>query len=55
VYGALGDRDKAFQLLNKAYDEHDIQLVSLRVDPTLDDLRSDGRYAELVLRVGLPT
>jgi adenylate cyclase len=54
VYGALGDKDKAFEMLNKAYDEHDMQLVSLKVDPTLDELRDDARFAEIVRRVGLP-
>jgi len=54
VYGALGDKDKAFEMLNQAYDEHDMQLVSLKVDPTLDDLRDDARFANLIRRVGLP-
>src|SRR5437879_10343017 len=54
VYGALGNKDKAFEMLNQAYDEHDMQLVSLKVDPTLDDLRDDARLAEIVRRVGLP-
>src|SRR6266404_409982 len=55
VYGALGENDKAFRMLNKAYDEHDMQLVSLKVDPTLNDLRDDARFAEIVRRVGLPS
>ena len=54
VYGALGDKDQAFEMLNQAYDEHDMQLVSLKVDPSLDDLRDDARFAEIVRRVGLP-
>jgi adenylate cyclase len=53
VYGALGDKDRAFEMLNQAYDEHDMQLVSLKVDPTLDDIRDDARFAQLVGRVGL--
>ena len=54
IYAALGQRDQAFEWLNKAYDQHDLQLVSLKVDPTLDGLRSDPRFADLVRRVGLP-
>ena len=54
VYGALGDKDRAFEMLNKAYDERDLQLVSLKVDPSLDDLRDDLRFTDLVRRVGLP-
>ena len=54
IYGALGWKDEAFTWLNKAYDEHDPQIVSLKVTPTLDPLRSDPRFIELVRRVGLP-
>ena len=54
IYAALGDRESAFEWLNTAYDERDVQLVSLKVDPSLDPLRSDERFDELVKRVGLP-
>jgi hypothetical protein len=54
VYAALGEKDKAFDELNKAYEQRDMQLVSLKVDPTLDELREDARFNDLVRRVGLP-
>ena len=54
VYAALGDHDSAFESLNNAYDQRDIQLVSLKTDPSLDPLRDDQRFSELVKRVGLP-
>jgi TolB-like protein/Tfp pilus assembly protein PilF len=54
VYAALREHDKAFAELDKAYERHDMQLVSLKVDPTLDDLRGDPRFLQLVHRVGLP-
>jgi hypothetical protein len=54
VHGALGETDKAFEMLNRAYLDRDLQLVSLKVDPTLDELRGDPRFADLVRRVGLP-
>lgn len=53
LYAALNNQDKAFESLNKAYEEHDMQLVSLKVDPSLDGLRDDVRFADLVRRVGL--
>jgi len=53
-YSLLGDKDKAFLWLNKAYEARDIQLINLRVDPTYDALRSDPRYADLVRRMGFP-
>jgi len=54
VYAALGENDKAFAQLNKAYEQRDMQLVSLKVDPALDELRDDSRFADLIQRVGLP-
>jgi hypothetical protein len=54
IYAALGESDSAFECLNKAFEQHDVQLVSLKVDPTLDVVRTDPRFADLVRRVGLP-
>lgn len=53
-YAELGDKDQAFQWFNTAYQEHDTYLVSLNTDFTLDPVRSDPRFAELVRKVGLP-
>jgi TolB-like protein/Tfp pilus assembly protein PilF len=54
VYAALGESEPAFEWLNKACEQHDLQLVSLKVDPSLDGVRPDRRFAGLVQRVGLP-
>ncbi len=54
IYAALGESNPAFEWLNKACEQHDVQLVSVKVDPTLDGVRSDPRYADLLRRVGLP-
>lgn len=51
VYGALGELDKAFVWLDRAYDQRIIWF--LKVHPMLDPLRSDPRYAALVKRAGL--
>jgi adenylate cyclase len=53
IYAALGQTGAAFEWLNRAYEQHDLQLVSLKVDPTLDGVRSDPRFPDLVRRVGL--
>jgi tetratricopeptide (TPR) repeat protein len=54
AYADLGDTDHAFQWLNTAFQEHDQGLMGLKTDFTLDSLRSDPRFAELVRKVGLP-
>ncbi len=53
VSAALGKADTAFGWLERAFDEQDSLLVWLRVDPRLDNLRSDPRFQDLVERVGL--
>ena len=53
-HALVHDEAPMFDCLKRAFDEHDMQLVSLKVDPVLDDLRDDVRFAEIVRRVGLP-
>ena len=54
IYVALGEKEAAFNLLDKAYDERSIDLVLAKVDPRLDPLRDDPRFQELVKKVGIP-
>ena len=54
IYVALGQKDEAFTWLEKAYEERYPWLIHLKVDPRLDPLRSDPRFAELVRRLRLP-
>ncbi len=54
-YAALGEKDKAFAELNKAYENRDgFVVMYLKVDPRLDPLRSDPRFQDLLRRVGFP-
>ncbi len=50
----LGDKDQAFEWLEKAYEARDEFIRLVRVDPTFDNLHSDPRYADLLRRMGLP-
>lgn len=54
AYLAIGDTDHVFEWLEKAYREHSPDLVGLKTEPRLDQVRSDPRFADLVRRVGLP-
>ena len=53
IYVALGDNERAFQLLEKAYAEHSFHLVRLNVSPHFKAISSDPRFQDLVHSVGL--
>jgi hypothetical protein len=54
MYAELGERDQAFRWFDTAYQERDLFMLGLKTDYSLDPIRSDPRFAELVRRVGLP-
>ena len=54
VYSVLGERQKAFAWLEKAYEQHDTQMINLKVDPQYDPLRSDPRFQDLLRRMNFP-
>ena len=53
-YARLGDKDKAFGYLNKAYDQREPQIAELKIRLPLSSLRDDPRFKELVRKVGIP-
>jgi eukaryotic-like serine/threonine-protein kinase len=53
-YSALGDKDRAFFWLEKAYAEKSGFLPYIKTAPFFDSLHSDPRYASLLKRIGLP-
>src|SRR5262245_29423349 len=53
VYTGLGDKDRAFAWLEKAYQERSNFMAYLKVIPTADPLRSDPRFDDLLRRMGL--
>ncbi len=52
IHVGLGENDRAFALLRKAYEEHSDHLLNL-LDPAFDPLRADPRFATLLRGVGL--
>lgn len=54
VYAELGDKDQAFVWFDKAIDEREGRLLNIGLEPELDGVRSDPRFAELIRRIGLP-
>ena len=51
---ALGQREQALKMLEDAYQEHDVNLISLRANQFLDPLRSEPRFQNLMSRIGFP-
>jgi len=54
VYAALGDKDTAFGILEKAAEERDSLLVFLKEDPPFESLHSDPRWQFLIRRMSFP-
>ena len=54
VCAELGDKDKAFEWLEKAYSNRDFELTNVKTNRRFRNLRSDPRYHDLLRRVGLP-
>ena len=53
ISAALGDNNRAFEMLEAAYNEHDSTLIGLTTHPWFDSLRADPRFDSLVRRLGL--
>ncbi|HKR13401.1 MAG TPA: tetratricopeptide repeat protein [Pyrinomonadaceae bacterium] len=48
IYVGLDQKEQALEWLEQAYQEHDVNLVSLAVEPTLASLREDPRFTRLL-------
>jgi len=56
IYAGLGEKDRAFELLERAYEQKSLELSwHLKADLRIDNLRSDPRFQNLLHRVGLPS
>jgi DNA-binding winged helix-turn-helix (wHTH) protein/TolB-like protein/Flp pilus assembly protein TadD len=54
VCSGLGDKDRAFELLEKAQALRNDRLLWIKVDPRFDRLREDERYKSLLRSMSLP-
>jgi len=54
ICAGLGDKDRAFALLEERYRQHSANLAYIKPDPFWDNLPSDSRYPDLLYRMGLP-
>jgi serine/threonine-protein kinase len=53
IHVGLGDKNQAFDWLQKAYDDRSAGLLYLKVDPAFDGVRPDPRFLDLIRKVGL--
>ena len=53
VHAALGEIDIAFECLEESYEHHEESILSLKVDPKMDPLRSDPRFLVLLKKIGV--
>jgi TolB-like protein len=54
VYAVRGEREKGFEWLQIAFDNHDTGMLALLVDPLLNSLRDDPRYKTLIAKMNFP-
>jgi adenylate cyclase len=54
VHAWRGEKDAAFEWLDRCLQIHDAGMVRLQYDPAMDPLRSDPRFAKLVAKMGFP-
>ncbi len=53
IYIGLGDKDQAFEWLNKTFEENPYRIAFIKVQPRFDSLRSDPRFTDLLRRMKL--
>ena len=52
IYGAINDKQRALDWLERAYREHNPDLIELTREPSFAGLRSDAKFRELMSRIG---
>ncbi len=53
IYAYLGERDRAFEFLERSYAERSYWMTTLKVHPVVNALRADPRFAEMIRRMKL--
>jgi TolB-like protein/DNA-binding SARP family transcriptional activator len=52
IYGSLGEPDRALEWLEKAYEEHNPDLIEVTREPTLQCVHANSKFRELTRRIG---
>jgi len=54
IYAQMGEIDSAFEWLDKAYEDHEVEMYWLKVEPPFEPLHDDPRWQEMLDKVGFP-
>ncbi|MDW3651174.1 MAG: adenylate/guanylate cyclase domain-containing protein [Bacteroidia bacterium] len=54
IYANIGDSNTAFEWLEKSYEDHEVEMLWLKMDPLTKPLHDDPHYKNLLDRVGFP-
>jgi tetratricopeptide (TPR) repeat protein len=54
IYTGLGEKDLAFNWLEKAYQQRSVGMITLKQSAIYDPIRTDPRFVDLLRRVGIP-
>jgi hypothetical protein len=54
IYARLGDKEPCLAMLDRAYNERDISLTYLKVDPAFDEMAADPRFQAILQRLSFP-
>ncbi|MDH5367973.1 MAG: helix-turn-helix domain-containing protein [Cyclobacteriaceae bacterium] len=54
IYAQMGEIDMAFEWLNKAYEDHEVEMYWIKVEPLFEPLRSDPRWQLMLDKIGFP-
>ena len=50
-FATIGDKERAFEWLEKSYQKRQANFVSVKIDPAFDSMQNDPRFSVLVQRV----
>jgi len=54
IHTNLGEKDRALDFLEKAYEDRAFQISMIKTQPIVDPLRSEPRFAALLRRMNFP-
>ena len=53
LYFAIGNKDKGFEFLNRAYEQQDCWIVTIKLGPVYETVRSDQRYIAILKKLNM--